>query len=94
MPMDDRKSEQVELTSQEKLESLLQSSRIGMIGLVVAILILAGLIHWLRSWYRDRDDPAGGPNEILNQMRELHLEGDLSEEEFRSIKGQMKRPRD
>ncbi len=75
---------------QEKLEKLREWTSILGIGLVVALLLLAVGIQRVRSWYRDRDDPADATDEILNQMEELHLGGDLSKEEFRSIKGQLK----
>ncbi len=74
---------------QEKLENLREWTSILGIGLVVALLLLAVGIQLLRSWYRDRDGPADLSDEILDQMRDLHLEGDLSKEEFRSIKSQL-----
>ncbi len=77
---------------QEKLENLREWTSILGIGLVVASLLLAVGIQLLRSWYRDRDGPADLSDEILDQMRDLHLEGDLSKEEFRSIKSQYRKP--
>ena len=74
---------------QEKLETLLQSTTTWGIGIVIAILLLAGGVYLLRAWYRDRDDTADHSDEILEQMRELRAEGDLSDEEFRSIKGRL-----
>lgn len=80
----------MELERYEKLKSLVDSTSILGLGLIVAVIALAIGIHVLRSWYRDRDDPADSSDEILDQMRELHLEGDLSEEEFRSIKSRLR----
>lgn len=71
---------------QKKLQSSIESISLLGIGLVIALLLLALGVHLLRSWYLDRDDPADASNEILDHIRDLHLEGDLSEEEFRSIK--------
>lgn len=75
---------------QQLLDSMMESMTGAAIGIVVAILVLALGIHCLRSWYRGSDDPADNSDQILEQMRELHFEGDLSEEEFRSIKSQLK----
>lgn len=75
---------------QKLLDSMMESMTGAAIGIVVAILLLALGIHYLRSWYRGSDGPADNSDEILEQMRELHCEGDLSEEEFRSIKSQLK----
>ncbi|MBT5017509.1 hypothetical protein OAF98_01060 [Planctomicrobium sp.] len=75
---------------QKLLDSMMESITGAAIGIVVAILLLALGVHYLRSWYRGSDDPADNSDEILEQMRELHCEGDLSEEEFRSIKSQLK----
>jgi hypothetical protein len=58
------------------------------IGLVIALVIMAVLIHYLRAWYRDGDDPAAADDEIVQQMEDLRRRGDLTEEEFRSIKSQ------
>lgn len=71
---------------QKKLQSSIESISLLGIGLVIALLLLALGVQLLRSRYRDRDDPADTSDEILDHMRDLHLEGDLSEEEFRSIK--------
>lgn len=79
----------MDIEVQEKVKYLLEGTLSLGIGLIVAILVLAVGIRVLRSWYRDRDDPADTSGEILDQMRELHLGGDLSDEEFRSIKGQL-----
>lgn len=74
---------------QQLLESMIDSITKPAIGIVVAMMVLAWGIHCIRSWYRGSDDPADNSDQILEQMRELHCEGDLSEEEFRSIKSQL-----
>jgi hypothetical protein len=62
------------------------------IGLCVALLILAGVVYRLRSWWREDAGRAVDSNELLTQFRELHREGDLTEEEFRSIKSRLAAP--
>lgn len=79
----------MDVLRQKELESLLESLRSVGIGLVIAILVLAMGIRWVRSWFRDRDDPADNEDQLLDQIQEMHREGDLSDEEFRSIKSQL-----
>jgi hypothetical protein len=62
------------------------------IGLCLALLILAGVVYWLRSWWREDAGRAVDSNDLLTQFRELHREGDLTEEEFRSIKSRLTAP--
>ena len=61
------------------------------IGLILALAGMAYAVLRIRAWYRDGDDPADTQREMLRQFRESTLRGDLSDEEFRSIKGQMNR---
>jgi len=73
----------------EKISNALNSSILPWIGLVVAILILAGVVHWIRTRYWDGDGPADGSDLILHQMKNLNRQGDLTDEEYRSIKSQV-----
>ncbi len=77
---------QLNFERQKNWESHLESMTFPVIGLVVALFLLAIGVQLLRSWCRDRDDPADDSDELLDHLRDLRLEGDLSEEEFRSIK--------
>lgn len=43
----------------------------------------------IRSRYRDNEDPAAAEQQMLAQIRDLHRQGDLSEDEYRSIKGRL-----
>lgn len=78
----------------DKLQDLLSSTTISWIGLVIALILLALAVRQIRAWYCDGDDPADDPVEILRQMEELKRQGDLSEEEFRSIRNQIDGGRD
>jgi len=56
---------------------------------VTAIGGLAIAIYLIRSWLRENDGPAASEHELLAEYREMHRRGELSDEEFRIIKGQM-----
>ena len=70
--------------------------------LVSALALVVAASLWgivkIRSWFRERDDPAASANQMLSQYREMHQRGDLSEEEYRLIKSrlthQLRRDRD
>lgn len=56
---------------------------------VTAIAVLAIAIYLIRSWLRENDGPAASDCELLSEYREMNRRGELSDEEFRIIKGQM-----
>lgn len=71
------------------LWKLLNRSLWELFGLVLAILVLAWLIVQIRSWFTGDDDPAEGDHELLASIRELNREGDLTDDEYRSIKSRL-----
>lgn len=73
----------------EKLKKVVDDTTFSWIGLVVAIFLLAAFVQVMRSWYRDDAGLADPNDQILNQIEELHREGDVTDEEFRSIKSQI-----
>jgi hypothetical protein len=77
------------LAAEEKFQRVLSESLWTWIGLIFALLVLAWVVKAIRAWYREDDDPAGNAREMLSEIREMYVEGDLSEEEFRSIKGRL-----
>ncbi len=60
-----------------------------LITTVAAIGVLALVIYLLRSWWRENDGPAVSDHELLGEYRELNRRGELSDEEFRIIKGRI-----
>lgn len=64
------------------------------IGLIVAILVLAWIVVRVRAWYRDDEDHAENARRLLSEIQEMYDEGELSQEEFRSIKGRLTKQKD
>lgn len=53
--------------------------------LILSVLIAAGF--YLVSIFRDyADEDQEGPSDALSILEEMHLKGDISDEEFRTIK--------
>lgn len=52
----------------------------------VGLGVLIWLIVRIKAWFRDDDAGTGRNNDLLTDLRELHREGGLSDEEFRLIK--------
>lgn len=54
--------------------------------LAVCILGLALTVHFLRKWREYSDDDQHSQDAMLSKFREMHSRGELSDEEFRKIK--------
>lgn len=72
-----------------KLADLLQRLWPPVLGFLLLIVVAAWVISRIRSRYRDRADSAEVERQMLLQMGELRRGGDLSEMEYRSIKGRL-----
>ena len=59
--------------------------------LLVALLIAVGvwMLVRVRARFRDNEDPTAADHQMLMQISNLRRQGDLSEEEYRSIKGRL-----
>jgi hypothetical protein len=62
-------------------------SAIGLVCLVVLIWVIVRLV----TRVNEDADPAAIDREMLSAINELHREGDLTPDEYRSIKGQLVR---
>lgn len=83
------------LADAQRAMRLLHLSVATWIVLVVVLLVMAGVLYWLRLRFLEDAGPAAEGGEMLSLARNLHLEGDLTEEEYRSIKGRLlEHPRD
>ena len=67
----------------------LSKALIPILATVTAIGVLTIAIYLIRSWLRENDGPAASTHELLAEYREMHRRGELSDEEFRIIKGRM-----
>lgn len=74
--------------TERQLENILAYSAYILLALVV-ILAMVWLIVRIRTWYLDREDDAAVDQLMLSEIRDLHRRGDLSEEEYRSIKSEI-----
>lgn len=53
-------------------------------ALILAVLVGVGAIHLVRRWLKRQDDPPG--DFTLQQLRDLHAAGNLTDEEFERAK--------
>ena len=68
---------------------LFEASLLEWVALIAAIALAVWLIFRIRARFRGGDDPAAVDHGMLMQISELRRRGDLSEEEYRSIKGRL-----
>jgi hypothetical protein len=79
----------MQVLAAKSLGDFLDQSAWAGIGLVVALLILAWVAYRLRAWYGEDEDRTAADHELLTSLRDLHREGAVSEDEYRSIKGRL-----
>lgn len=59
-----------------------------LIAAIILILLIWAILHFLSKMNEDVD-PADADRQMLQALRDLRREGDLSEDEFRSIRGKL-----
>ena len=80
--------------NREELARLMQVSWMAWFGLFALLAVAAWLVLRIRARFRDREDPTEGGHQMLMQMGELHRQGGLSDQEYRSIKSKLSGPVD
>lgn len=75
--------------SEERIWRLLTEGAGSYAATIVSVGVLVATAFWLRSWYQDDSDPAGEPLDLLLHFKELKRQGDLTEDEYRSISGHL-----
>ncbi len=73
---------------------VLQATWCWWLILFVILAVAAWLLSRIRARFRDHEDPAADNRQLLMQVGEMHRQGGLSEEEFRSIKSRLIEPLD
>lgn len=68
---------------------ILNASAYEIIGLVVAIALLGGVIVWLKRTIYAEDDSLAVDHMLLSQASDMLQQGELSEDEYKSIKGKL-----
>lgn len=69
--------------------SFLKASALPWLTVIVLLLLGIAILSWVRKRYRDHEDRAADMERMLLQFRDLKREGDLSDEEYRSIKNRL-----
>lgn len=77
------------LLSDARLSRILEDTLWHWAGLVVGVIVMIVAVVLIRGWLRDDDDPAIEDQQMLRQIAELQRRGELSGEEYRSIKGRI-----
>lgn len=62
-----------------------------LLGLVIAISVAGWLVFRMRARFREDSGRADDKLEMLTQFRELHQQGELTEDEYRLIKSRLAR---
>lgn len=58
--------------------------------ITLAVLVAAIILFFrLKAWLNEDNDPASIDHQMLSEISELQRRGELTSEEFRSIKGQL-----
>lgn len=71
------------------LWKILDASMYEVIGLIVLIALLIGVIFWLKKFLSADEDALAADHLMLSQATAMMQEGELSEEEYKSIKGKL-----
>jgi len=82
---------QLEILSMLPLAAVRELSRLfwPVVGVIGALGVLAWAIVRIRAWLHEDSDPAASAHEMLAHYREMQRQGDLTEEEFRSIRSRL-----
>jgi uncharacterized membrane protein len=84
----------LEHDNRAELSGIFQASWGWWLALFAIVAVAAWLLFRIRARFRDHEDPAEDKRRMLMQMGEMHRQGGLSEEEFRSIKSRLIEPHD
>lgn len=85
---------QIKLLGNQKLfKKLFEGHIVEWIFAFIVISFLIWLIVWIVGRFRENEDRQVDADELLLQFSEMRREGDLTDDEFRSIKKRLVEPR-
>lgn len=59
------------------------------VAVATAVGVLLAAVFRISSWWRENEGLADNEHELLSQYREMNRRGELSDEEYRLIKGRL-----
>ncbi len=59
------------------------------LALLVLVIVLIRLIMWIKASLREDDDPSSIDHQMLVEITEMQRQGEITEAEYRSIKGRL-----
>ncbi len=68
------------------LVEFMQTSRGSWLALAILIVGMFGLLAWFTKWWRDEAIQQNSPEDLLLEFRNLHQQGELTPDEYRSVR--------
>jgi hypothetical protein len=68
------------------LVEFFQTSRGSWLALAIVIVVMFGLLAWFTKWWRDEAIRQNSPEDLLLEFRNLHKQGELTSDEYRSVR--------
>ena len=59
------------------------------VTVIVAVIVLFAIVNKLREWYRHQNQPESSPEQLLLEFRKAHQQGELSADEYKTIREQL-----
>ncbi len=71
------------------ISKLLSATYWEWLVLIVVLIVLVRLVIWIKASLREDDDPSSIDHQMLVEITELQRQGEITETEYRSIKGRL-----
>tara|TARA_R110002072_G_scaffold303099_1_gene493483 strand:+ start:207167 stop:207478 length:312 start_codon:yes stop_codon:yes gene_type:complete len=73
----------------DRVSEIIRESAVSYCLTVLCLIVLIWAALKFRSWYQGDSDPAADRAELLLQFKDLERRGELTDQEFRFIQGQL-----
>lgn len=73
----------------DRVSAIIRDSAVSCCLTVACLIVLIWAALKFRSWYQGGSDPAADRAELLLDFKDLQRRGELTDQEFRSIQGQL-----